>query len=62
MMSLKCQDMGMDCRFVAHGHTKDEVKKEMMDHAMMAHPEVLGGPPEEMEQMEKLMDEMTKED
>ncbi|NTW22695.1 DUF1059 domain-containing protein [Candidatus Falkowbacteria bacterium] len=60
MMSLKCQDMGMDCHFVAHGQTKDEVKKEMMDHAQMAHPEVLGGSEEDMKAMEQKMDEMIK--
>lgn len=60
MLSLKCQDMGMDCRFVAHGQTKDEVKKELMDHARMAHPELMEASDEEMKKMDKMMDEMIK--
>lgn len=60
MMSLKCADMGKDCHFVAHGNTKDEVKKEMMDHVKMAHPELLEMPEAEMKMMEKKMDEMIK--
>lgn len=60
MMSLACKDLGKDCHFVAHGNTKDEVKKEMMDHARMAHPEVFDLPEDEMKMMEEKMDEMIK--
>jgi predicted small metal-binding protein len=53
--------MGVDCRFTAHGATKDEVKKELMDHAKMAHPEVLEVSEAEMKDMERRMDLMIKE-
>ena len=62
MMSITCKDMGVDCRFAAHGATKEEVKKELMDHAKMAHPEVMDVSEAEMKDMEKRMDEMIKEE
>lgn len=61
MMTISCKDMGVDCHYTAHGTTKEEVKKELMDHAKMAHPEVLDVSVAEMKDMERRMDEMIKE-
>jgi predicted small metal-binding protein len=61
MMSISCKDMGVDCHYTAHGATKDEVKKELMDHAKMAHPEVLEVSEAEMKDMEMKMEKMIKQ-
>jgi predicted small metal-binding protein len=34
---LKCKDVGLDCDFVAHGRTEDEVLKKAAEHARKDH-------------------------
>ena len=42
MMSLSCKDMGAtDCDYTAKGETVQEVKDNMMKHAMSDHKEML---------------------
>jgi predicted small metal-binding protein len=49
MMSLSCKDMGAtDCDYIAKGETAQEVKDNMMKHAMSEHKE--------------MMDKMTREE
>lgn len=35
--TLSCKDAGMDCPFVAHGNTEEEVIKEATAHVKSAH-------------------------
>ena len=60
MKKILCRDLGADCDFVAHGETSEEVKKNMMEHAMQAHPEA--GDKMSPEEMDKLMDEKMQEE
>jgi len=57
--SLTCKDMGINCNFKAEGESKEEVIKKTMDHAKVAHPEVIKGKNEQ--DMKKMMEEKTKE-
>ena len=42
MMSLSCKDMGAtDCDYVAKGETTQDVKNNMMKHAMSDHKDML---------------------
>ena len=34
---LRCKDIGVDCDFVAHGKTEDEVLKKAAEHARKNH-------------------------
>ena len=46
---LKCRDVGMDCDFVAHGESEDEIMTQAAEHARKDHgmesipPEVAAG-------------------
>jgi len=52
--------MGTNCDFVATGNTADEVKKKMMDHAMMEHKDMMANMNEQKKgEMMKMMDEKT---
>jgi len=58
MKKLSCKDMGTDCGFVATGNTAEEVKKKMMEHANMAHKDMMAGMSgQKKEEMMKMMDE-----
>jgi len=58
MKQLSCKDMGTNCDFVATGNTADEVKKKMMDHAMME--DMMANMNEQKKgEMMKMMDEKT---
>ncbi|PIP27672.1 MAG: DUF1059 domain-containing protein [Candidatus Moranbacteria bacterium CG23_combo_of_CG06-09_8_20_14_all_39_10] len=60
MKQLSCKDMGTNCDFVATGNTADEVKKKMMDHAMMEHKDMMANMNEQKKgEMMKMMDEKT---
>ena len=34
---LRCSDIGMDCDFVAHAETEEEILKKAAEHAATAH-------------------------
>lgn len=34
---LKCRDVGVDCDFVAHGATEEEILKQAAEHAKKDH-------------------------
>ncbi len=34
---LKCKDVGMDCDFVAHGETEEEILKLAVEHTGTTH-------------------------
>jgi predicted small metal-binding protein len=36
-MSFRCRDIGLDCRFEAHGSTRQEVMRKFINHAESAH-------------------------
>lgn len=50
--------MGKDCHFEARGNTMEEVKKKMIQHVEMEHPELMKLPAEDMKNMEEKMDAM----
>jgi predicted small metal-binding protein len=62
MPKLECRDMGMDCSFVVIGNTVAEVKRKAMQHAQEVHADVLKTitTPEQMAEMEKLMESKIK--
>ena len=35
--ALRCRDVGMDCDFVAHAETEEEILKKAAEHAASAH-------------------------
>lgn len=37
MKALSCKDAGINCNFVAHGKTNDEVLKQAADHGKKVH-------------------------
>lgn len=56
MKKLLCADLGKpECNFVAEEQTNDEVKKKLMEHIKMAHPDVLQSTNEES--LDKMMDD-----
>ena len=34
---LRCKDVGMDCKFEAHGETEEELLKKAVEHAQTVH-------------------------
>jgi len=34
---VSCKDVGMDCDFVAHGETEQDILEQCADHARTAH-------------------------
>ena len=34
---MRCADLGMDCGYVAHGETEDEVMQQAAEHGKQAH-------------------------
>lgn len=38
-----CEDVGVDCNFIAAGKTVEEVKKKAFDHAGGAHADIIRG-------------------
>jgi predicted small metal-binding protein len=42
MYTIACQDMGVkDCKFVAKGTTPEEAMKDLSDHGMKTHAEMM---------------------
>jgi len=35
--ALRCKDVGMDCKFEAHGETEEELLKKAVEHAQTVH-------------------------
>ena len=56
MITVHCRDMGTDCDHSVTAETPEQVKQEMMAHAMSAHGAELAAMsmPEKMELMKKL--------
>ena len=52
MPSFKCRDIGMACNFEAIAKTKDELMKEIAEHARKAH-NMKTIPPDVMEKVKK---------
>jgi predicted small metal-binding protein len=34
---LRCKDVGVDCKFEAHGETEEELLKKAVEHAQTVH-------------------------
>lgn len=57
MKTLACKDMGIDCGYVAKGETAEEVVQKINDHAIKAHPDVVGEMAKKMSK-DEMADEM----
>ena len=49
MESLGCQDLGVACPFRAEGKTTAEVKQHLLEHAGVAHADLMAGMSEEQQ-------------
>lgn len=57
MKTLSCKDLGMKDEFTATGETDAEVKKKMLEHAKVAHRDMMNNmTQDQMKEMDKKMD------
>lgn len=62
MHSLECREMGTDCDKVIVGSSGAEVKEKALRHVQEVHAEMFAGisSPEEMAEMEKVLESKIK--
>ena len=62
MKTLSCNDMGIECGYVATKPTAEEVKDDLLAHAQDAHSEMLAGMSDaDKAEMMRQMDERMKD-